>query len=348
MRALTFAGRETIEYSMVDDPGILEPGDAVIKVELTAVCGSDLHVYHGREQGMDHGAVMGHEFMGEVVEIGADVRNIRIGDRVACPFTTSCGRCFYCLTGLTCRCIHGALFGWVENGNGLNGTQAEYVRVPMADAGLLKLPEDVTDEEGLLMGDVFSTGYFAALNAEIHPDRTYVVLGCGPVGLMAVIGALEQGAGKLYAVDCIPERLAMAARYGAIPIDFSKQDTVEIIRSTTEGRGADAVMELVGNHSAHRLAMDLVRPGGIISVAGVHNEPHFAFSPAEAYDKNLTYKVGRCPARHLMDVLLPVVRTHRYDLSAVFSHRMSLNEGPEGYKIFAGRHEGCTKVLLTP
>ena len=348
MRALTFVGQESIEYTKVDDPGIMAPGDAVVKVEIAAICGSDLHVYHGRECGLDNGTVMGHEFMGEVVAVGSNVKQIAVGDRVACPFTTSCGQCFYCKTGLTCRCIHGSLFGWVQEGQGLHGTQAEYVRVPMADAGLLKLPGDVSSEEGLLMGDVLSTGYFSALNAGIHPDGTYVTLGCGPVGLMAIVGALELGAQKLYAVDCIPERLAMAARFGAIPIDFKKQDTVEIIRAATGGYGADAVMELVGNQAAHRLAMDLVRPGGTLSVAGVHTEPQFAFSPAEAYDKNLTYKVGRCPARHLMDVLLPVVRSGRYDLSSVFSHRMTLEEGAAGYQIFANRREGCTKVLLTP
>jgi len=348
MLALTFHGEETIQCETVADPEILDARDAIVAVSSTAICGSDLHVYHCREKGLDMGTTMGHEFTGTVVEIGSAVQNIRKGDRVVSPFTTSCGSCFYCRAGLTCRCTQGALFGWVEGGQGLQGAQAQYVRVPLADGSLFPLPEDVGEEEGLLLGDILATGYFAADGAGIKPGGTYVVLGCGPVGLMGIVGARELGAERLYAVDCIPERLTLAQSYGAIPIDFSKQDPAELIRETTQGLGADAVMELVGSASASRLAMDLIRPGGTISIAGVHTEPHFAFSPGEAYDKNITLRIGRCPARFYMERLLPLVRQRKYDLGAIFSHRLPLQQGAEGYDIFAKRLQCCTKVILKP
>ena len=348
MLALTFHGEETIKCESVPDPGILDGRDVIVEVSSTAICGSDLHIYHCREQGQDLGTTMGHEFTGTVVETGDRVQNFRRGDRVVCPFTTSCGSCFYCQAGLTCRCTQGAVFGWVEDGQGLQGAQAQYVRVPLADGSLFSLPEDVDEEEGLLLGDILATGYFAADGAGIRPGGTYVVLGCGPVGLMAIVGCRELGAERLYAVDRIPDRLALAQGFGAIPIDFSKQDPVELIREATNGRGADGVLELVGSAAASRLALDLIRPGGTISIAGVHTEPHFVFSPAEAYDKNITLRIGRCPARFYMDRLLPLVRERKYNLGAIFSHRLPLDQGAEAYGLFARREQSCTKVILKP
>jgi len=348
MRALTFHGIETIKHESVPDPKIESPDDAIVKIHLAGICGSDLHVYHGREKGLDVGTVMGHEFVGEIVELGKAVRKFKKGDLVFSPFTTNCGQCFYCRKNLPCRCTLGQLFGWVQNGIGLHGGQAEYVRVPLADSTLLRAPENVLPEEALLLGDVFSTGYFCAEMAEIAPEGTYAVIGCGPVGLMAIIGARELGAKKLFAIDTIPERLALAAKFGATLIDYQKENPLAVIRDATEDRGADAVLEVVGSPAAARLAIDLVRPGGIISVAGVHNEEHFAFSPAEAYDKNLNYKVGRCPARYYMERLIPLVQKKKYDLTAIISHRLPLAEGPRGYKIFAEKLEGCTKVAVEP
>ncbi len=234
----------------------------------------------------------------------------------------------------------------MQNGVGLHGGQAEYVRVPMAESTLLAVPKNVLAEEALLLGDVFSTGYFCADMAEIKPDGIYAVIGCGPVGLMAIIGARELKAGKIYAIDTIRERLTFAVHFGAIPLHHEEVDLLAYIRHETEGRGADAVLEAVGSPAAARLAIDLVRPGGIISVAGVHNESQFAFSPAEAYDKNLTYKVGRCPARYYMERLIPLVQKKKYDLTSIISHRLPLAEGVRGYKIFAEKLEGCTKVVL--
>src|SRR6478736_9316246 len=213
MHALTFGGNKIIDYSIVSDPQLLQPTDAIVKITMAGICGSDLHVYHGRERGLDHGTVMGHEFTGIVEEAGSDVKKFKKGARVLSPFTTSCGECFYCRIGLTCRCEKGNLFGWVEKGHGLHGAQSQYIRVPMADSTLLPLSDDLTEKKGLLLGDVFSTGYFCAENAEIRPNATYAVIGCGPVGLMAILAAKHLGAEKLFAVDVIPERLAIAERF---------------------------------------------------------------------------------------------------------------------------------------
>ena len=348
MRALTFQGRERIVLDTIPDPQILAPTDAIIQTRAAGNCGSDLHVYHEREKGLDLGTVMGHEVAGEIVETGRGVRQFKKGDLVVAPFTTNCGQCYYCQTGLTCRCERGGLFGWVQNGTGLQGTQAEYVRVPLADATLIALPAGVLVEEALFCGDILATGYFCATQAHVQPRGTYVVIGCGPVGLMAIIGAHELGAQIIYAVDVVPERLQLARHFNAVPLHAQADDPVQAIRAATQGRGADAVLEAVGNPSAQKLAYDLVRPGGIIAVAGVHTAPHFAFSPAEAYDKNLTYRVGRCPARHYMPRLLPIVQNRKYDLQRIVSHRLPLHDGAEGYRIFAQKLQGCTKVILIP
>lgn len=348
MKALTFHGKHTVKYESIPDPRIEDPDDVIVKVHLCALCGSDLHPYHEREKGLDQGTAMGHEFIGEIVETGKDVSTFKKGERVFCPFTTNCGRCFYCQTGLTCRCVSGQLFGWIENGAGLHGGQAEFVRVPLADSTLLAIPEGVSPEEALLLGDICSTGFFCAENAQVGPAGVYAVIGCGPVGLMAIAGALELGAEKLYAIDSIPKRLQLAQRFGATPIDFKKQSPVEILKHATEGRGADGVLEVVGSPSAGKAAIDLVRPGGIISTVGVHTEQHMAFSPAEAYDKNLTYKNGRCPARRYMEKLIPLVQAKQVDITAVISHRLPLSQGVEAYKMFDQKLDGCMKVVLVP
>jgi threonine dehydrogenase-like Zn-dependent dehydrogenase len=348
VKALTFGGRQSVRLETVAEPVLQAPSDAILEVRLTAVCGSDLHVYHERERGLDPGTVMGHELVGVVVETGAEVETLKPGDRVASPFTTSCGRCFFCERGLTCRCVHGQLFGWVEKGRGLPGTQAERVRVPLADSTLLVLPEDVSDEEGLLLGDVLSTGYFCADLADVDSAGVFAVVGCGPVGLMAIVAARHRGADRVYAIDSVPERLALARGFGAATVNHEESSPVDVIGEATEGRGADAALEVVGSPAATRLAVDLVRPGGVVASVGVHTEEQFAFSPVEAYDKNLTYRSGRCPARHYMERLLPLVREVRYPLGSVISHRMALEEGPEAYELFDAKRDGCTKVVLKP
>jgi threonine dehydrogenase-like Zn-dependent dehydrogenase len=346
MRAITFQGKEKLSFETVTDPSIIQPADVIVKVALTAICGSDLHVYREHEKGLDYGTVMGHEFFGEVVEIGSAVTGLKKGDRVVSPFTTSCGVCYFCKIGLTCRCQQGQLYGWVEHGHGLHGAQAEYVRVPLADSTLVKSPEGLSEEQVLLTGDIFSTGYFCAENAGVRPGGRYVVLGCGPVGLMAILAAKIQGADEIWAVDSVPERLAIAQRYGAVAVDLSKNDAKQSILEQTNGIGADAVMEVVGNPLAQRLAFDVVRPGGIISSVGVHTASNFTFSPVDAYNKNITYKTGRCPARHYMSKLLPLLASQQIDLAAIISHRLPLAQGVEGYRIFDQKLDKSLKIIL--
>ncbi|MGC4036309.1 MAG: alcohol dehydrogenase catalytic domain-containing protein [Chitinophagaceae bacterium] len=346
MNALTFGGKEIIEYSSIPDPVLLQPTDAIVKIIIAGICGSDLHVYHGRETGLDMGTVMGHEFTGIVQETGSGVKKFKRGSRVLSPFTTSCGECFYCTIGLTCRCEKGSLYGWVQNGHGLHGAQATFIRVPMADSTLVPLSNDLDEKKGLLLGDVFSTGYFCADNAGIKPGGIYAVVGCGPVGLMAIVAAKHVGAEKLYAIDFVPERLEMARRFGAQPINAGILNAKEEILNHSNGRGADAVMEVVGSSQSLRLAMDLLRPGGTLSSAGVHSADNFSFSPIEAYDKNLVYKSGRCPARFYADKLLREEIPQRYPIEEIITHEFSLKDGVKAYNIFDKKFDNCIKAIL--
>jgi threonine dehydrogenase-like Zn-dependent dehydrogenase len=347
MKAIAFHAPYDLVHEEVPEPRLEARTDVLLRVDLAAICGSDLHVYRGVEAGLERGTVMGHEFLGTVVEAGAEVRRFRPGARAVSPFSTSCGRCFFCERGLTSRCEESQLFGWVQDGRGLHGAQAEYVRVPLADSTLVALPEGVPDEQALLAGDVLSTGFHGAENGGVQRGDVACVLGCGPVGLCAILGARELGARAVLAVDSVSERLELAARFGAVALDLAG-DVLAGVRAETDGRGADVVLEVVGSPEASRLAYELVRTGGTISAPGVHNEPHFAFSPGQVYDKNLTYRAGRAPARAYMERMLAKLAARSFDLAALFSHRMALSEAPRGYEIFAQKRERCTKVLLRP
>ena len=348
MHALSFNGVESVLYKKMDEPSIIHPTDVIVKIAMAGICGSDLHVYHGREAGIDKGTVMGHEFTGEVIETGSAVKKFSKGSSVLSPFTTSCGECYYCKIGLTCRCEKGNLFGWIEKGYGLHGAQAEYIRVPMADTTLVPLSNDLSNEKGLLLGDIFSTGYFCAENAGVNEKGIYVVIGCGPVGLMTIVASMHLGAKKLFAVDTIANRLEHAERFGAIPLNISSINVKEFILQQTNGRGADAIMEVVGSPDALRLAIDLLRPGGIISSVGVHTSKEFSFSPGEAYDKNLTYKIGRCPAKYYADKLLRDEIVQRYPIESIITHRFGLIEGEKAYEIFDKKLDNCIKPVLLP
>lgn len=335
------------------EPRLESPRDAIVRVEVAGLCGSDLHVYRGRERGLDPGTVMGHEFAGTVLEVGDGVRGFRPGDRVVSPFTTSCGACFYCRRGLTARCSEGQLFGWVEGGRGLQGAQAEYVRVPLADSTLVRVPEGVHLEQALLAGDALATASFGVEMAAIEPGAVVAVVGCGPVGILTALAARERGAAPVFAIDVVPERLALAARFGATPLDLSRAhkqttggDRAAAFRVATEGRGADAVIEAVGTPEATRLAFELLRPGGVLVALGVHTEDRLAITPGEAYDRNLTYRAGRCPARRFMDELLERIRAGAHDLSPLISHRLPLDDGPRAYELFDRKLDGCIKVVF--
>jgi threonine dehydrogenase-like Zn-dependent dehydrogenase len=313
---------------------------------MAGLCGSDLHPFFGRERGLDAGTVMGHEFVGDVIAVGADVATTRPGDYVCAPFTTSCGDCFDCRQGLTSRCGAGRLFGWREQGLGLDGGQAERVRVPLADGTLVKIPKGLSPETALLLGDNLSTGYFAAELTGIDPQGTYAVVGCGTVGLLAIQSAKRLGARQLFAIEPNDARRAAARRLGAIPLAESTE-ALGVIRDATGGRGADGVIELVGLPDAQRLAYELARPGGTLSIIGCHSAHAFSFSPAEAYGKNLTIRTGRCPARHYMSKLMPQLTADPMDLSWCITHRFSVDQAQHAYETFAGRKEDCIKALIT-
>ncbi|KAG7667994.1 hypothetical protein Ndes2526B_g01584 [Nannochloris sp. 'desiccata'] len=393
MRALVFRGRCCIALETVPIPTIQDPTDVIVRISLTAVCGSDLHPYYGREVGLDHGTICGHEFVGTIYQLGSTIKEnstFEINQRVMSPFTCSCGGCFYCSRGLTARCVHSQLFGWREQGKGLHGAQAQFIRVPMAASTLVPIPDDLTDENALLLGDILSTGYFCADNAEIseypkikHIDNSVenegpivAVVGCGPVGLISVAAARYLGAKTVIAVDSISERLALAeAHYGAktINISSSEEESTEInaavvalVHSMTDGRGADCVLEAVGLPAAFTLACELVRPGGVVSVAGCHSD---AVAPMHViYNKNMTIKSGRCSARHFMDILLPLLKQSaaKYksesengdesgsdgnektfiDLTPIITHRLPLT--PEAYILFDSKKDGVVKIVMNP
>ncbi len=345
MKALTFTGLQSITYETIPDPILEFATDVIVKVDHCAICGSDLHIYHGRETGLDMHTCMGHEFTGEIVEMGRAVTAFNFGDKVVSPFTTACGECFYCKRGLSARCIHNQIYGWRENGKGLQGGQAEYVRVPMAETTLMDYtPFDLKSEEAILAGDILSTGYFGARLCKIIEGDIVVVVGCGPVGLLACFSAVSMGA-NVIAIDSIDYRLHAATAFGAVAIKL-KDDVKNLILDKTDGRGADAVIEAVGNESAQALAYELVRPGGIISTIGVHTSDDFVFKPADVYNKNITYSSGRCPARSLMPEILPFISKSKTKLASIFTHRMHLKDGVRAYDIFDKRMDDCIKVLM--
>ncbi|CAG8559412.1 3063_t:CDS:2 [Ambispora leptoticha] len=353
MEAVTYQEPYAIVVRRVPLPELIEPTDVIVKVIVSGLCGSDLHVYRGHQEGLDKGTIMGHEFVGIVDKKGLDVKNFEIGDRVLSPFTTNCGECFYCIRGVTCRCEKGKLYGWIVNGDGIHGAQTEYVRVPLADSTLVKCPEEISNIEALLAGDVLSTGLFCAENgignlSVIEREQSViVVLGCGPVGLMSIVSATYLGAKNVLAVDNIDERLQLAKEYGAkTVINFSSEDVYEKIKSVTDTRGADVVLEVVGNNKALELAFKIIRPAGIISSVGVHTSKVFPFSPKNGYDKNLTYKSGRCPVRHMINKSLPLLVTKKYNVEKIVSHRFKLRDAVHGYTIFEKKLEGCIKVIF--
>lgn len=343
-----FVGIERVAVADVPEPTLLDPGDALVRVSAAGLCGSDLHPYFGREVGIDIGTVMGHEVVGVVTDVGSEVRDVRPGDRVVTPFTTSCGRCVLCRDGLTARCERGQLFGWVEAGVGLQGGQAEYVRVPLADGTLVPVPEGLDDGLALLAGDILSTALFGADIGRVRTRHTVAVVGCGPVGLLAIRAALHRGATTVFAIDRVESRLALAEHFGATPLHLERSAPADAVVDPTDGLGAHTVIEAVGNASATRCAADVVRPGGTIAAVGVHTEPHLALSPGELYDRNLTYAAGRCSARHYMPEALEIAKADAGLLAPLITHRLPLEDGPTAYREFGARREGWGKVVFLP
>lgn len=344
MHAVCFRSPGVVAWEEVRDPRIEHPADAIVDVELAGLCGSDLHPFFGRERGLDPGTVMGHEFVGRVVGVGTDVRSVRPGDRVFAPFSTSCGQCATCHAGLTSRCDRGQLFGWITNGVGLHGGQAECVRVPLADGTLKQVPDALSADAALLLGDNFSTACYCADLADIRPDGVTVVIGCGSVGLLGIVAARMHGARTIVAVDPVPTRRARAAALGAVAV-APGPEVSWTVASLGATRGAHSVMEFVGLPAAQRLAWETLSPGGVMAVIGCHSAG-FAFSPAEAYDKNLTYRTGRCPARHYMERLTERVVQDMPHITDVITHRFEPADCVNAYEVFAHHRDGCVKAVF--
>lgn len=387
MRALCWYGKEDVRIKTVPDPAILNPHDAIVRVTTSAICGSDLHLYDGYVPEMEKGDILGHEFMGEVVDVGAEVNNLSIGDRVVVPFTISCGRCFFCQKKMWAACdntnpnahkselINGypaaGLYGYSHVYGGYAGGQAEFARVPFADVGPLKIPDGIPDEKVIFLSDIFPTGYMAAENCNIQPGDTVAVWGCRPVGQFAIRSAFMLGAERVIAIDDVPERLEMARQGGAQTIS-ANGTTFEELKETTGGIGPDSCIDAVGME-AHgstvdarldkakqavnlgtdrphvlRQAIHACRKGGTVSVPGVYVGFLDKFPFGIAFAKGLTLRMGQTHVQNYMRPLLEKIVDGQIDPSFVITHRMSLVDAPEGYRTFREKHDDCIKVVLKP
>ncbi|WP_035985476.1 zinc-dependent alcohol dehydrogenase [Leptolyngbya sp. KIOST-1] len=388
MKAVCWHGSQDVRVDTVPDPKILNPHDAIIKVTSTAICGSDLHLYDGYIPTMKSGDILGHEFMGEVVETGPEVTNLNQGDRVVVPFTISCGNCFFCSHDLWSLCDNtnpnawmaekfyghspAGLFGYSHLMGGYAGGQAEYVRVPFANVGPLKVPEGLSDEQVLFLTDIFPTGYMAAENCDIQPGEAVAVWGCGPVGQFAIRSAMMLGAERVFAIDRIPERLALAAAAGAETINYEEMDAGVALKELTGGLGPDCCIDAVGME-AHgtgvmalydtvkqavrmetgramvlRQAIAACRKGGKVSVPGVYGGFIDKMPMGAFVNKALTMRSGQTHVHKYLRPLLERIRNGDIDPTFLITHRLPLEEAPRAYKIFRDKEENCIKVVLKP
>lgn len=345
IKGLAFHGPGNVTIDEVPMPEILEPGDAIVRIDKTAICGTDLHPYHGRMD-IEDGAVLGHEFMGTVVAVGDQVLYCEEGDRVVGSFLVNCGKCFYCRRGQQMKCVAAMVFGLGMTFGDLQGAQAEYVRVPQADLVLRKVPDDVDDEQALFVGDILTTGYEAIRKAGMVPGDVVAVIGAGPVGLCAMMSAVALGASKVVAIDMVPERLALAESLGAIGANPAEQDVDDIVLDLTEWRGADVVVDAVGHESAFKATFPLVRPGGAVSVPGAYLEDTIDFPIGEFWLKNVSLYGGIANIPAHMDETLALVREGKLDPTAIISHRLSLDDAVKGYELFDSKE--AMKVVLDP
>jgi len=388
MKALVWHATNDVRVESVPDPTILNARDAIVKITSTAICGSDLHLLDGFIPTMQAGDILGHEFMGEVVEVGRDNTRLKVGDRVVVPFTIACGRCFFCEKQLWSLCdnsnpnawmaekLYGystsGLFGYSHLTGGYAGGQAQYARVPFADVGPLKVPDSLTDEQVLFLSDILPTGYMAAENCEIKQGDVIAVWGCGPVGQMAIRSAFLLGADRVLAIDDVPDRLRMAAEGGAETINFDQESVFERVKSLTGGRGPDACIDAVGleahgatldsyidkaktaaflatdRPNALRQAIHACRKGGIVSIPGVYGGFLDKIPFGAAFQKGLTFKMGQTHVMKYMRPLLARIERGDIDPSFVITHRLPLAEAPNAYKIFKEKRDHCVKVVLKP
>jgi len=388
MKAVCWHGTHDVRVENVSEPRLLNHRDALVKITLTAICGSDLHLYDGYIPSMHKGDILGHEFMGEVIEVGRDVQNLKKGDRVVVPFTICCGRCYFCKSGLwslcdnsnpnsalcekTFGCSSAGLFGYSHLFGGFAGGQAQYVRVPFADVGPIKVPDGVRDEQALFLSDIFPTGYMAAENCNIQPGDVVAVWGCGPVGQFAIRSAFMLGASRVIALDHYPARLDMARRGQADTLDYEDVDVVEKLKEMTGGRGPDACIDAVGMEAhgttvdalydramqavhlesdrphALRQAVQACRKGGTVSVPGVYGGFIDRFPIGAAFAKGLTFKMGQTHVPRYMNRLMQHIQAGDIDPSFVITHRMKIDDAADGYHTFRYDPDECIKVVMKP
>ncbi|AGA70336.1 theronine dehydrogenase-like Zn-dependent dehydrogenase [Desulfitobacterium dichloroeliminans LMG P-21439] len=376
MRAIVYEGVRDVKVKNVGDPAIINQDDIIVKVTSTAICGSDLHLIHGMVPNMPEGFVLGHETMGIVEEVGDEVHKLKKGDRVIVPFPVACGHCWYCEHDLWSQCDNsntngetGAYFGYSSTFGGYDGGQAEYLRVPYANVGPRIIPEELTDEQVLFLTDILPTSYWGVENGGVKKGDVVVVLGCGPVGLLTIKWAIFQGAKRVIAVDHISYRLDHAYRnYGVETINFEEHDnTGEYIKEITQG-GADVVIDCVGmdgkastiekietilklqggSKSAIEIATQAVRKGGTVSLVGVYGAKYNLFPLGDFFSRNITLKMGQCPAHSYVDRILDHIKTGRFDATDIITHRLSLDKGEHAYEIFDEKKDNCIKVVLKP
>lgn len=341
MRALVYQGHRRVGLETAPDPEPPGPDGAVVRITRIAICGSDLHLYHAPTREERLGGLLGHECIGEVVETGPDVQAIRTGDRVLVSAAIGCGACPQCRAGFSARCERGKAHVY-------NGAQAEALAVPAADHALMKIPEGMSDARALLLTDILPTGYKGALSADIRPGDSVAVIGCGPVGQMALETAFLFGPARVFAVDQVGYRLAEAERLGATPIDAGKVDPGEAIRDANGGLGPHRVIEAAGPDDTVHLALALVRAGGTVSQVGVNLNPGLPFPMWELFSKDITFRVGLVSPQALWASLLPLLEAERIKPERVFTHDRPMSEGPAAYELFDGRTDGVIKVMLDP
>ena len=345
MKALTFQGEGDVKVIDVPKPAITGSRDALVKVTLGAVCGSDLHILHGHTP-MNVGAVLGHEFVGVVEDVGPEVRRFKPGDRVVSSFFTSCGHCALCRKGWFNQCVEKGTFGHGEYFGGLGGGQAEFVVVPNADNTMEPIPTGMTDEQAIFVGDILATGFFAAERAEIRPGDVTAVIGAGPVGLMATMCAQLFGPARVFVIDMVDSRLEVAKQLGGIPINSKKADPVQAIEQATGSVGADSSIECVGLMPAVDTAIHVVRGGGTISMVGVPSATIGDFPYVRVWLKALTFRAGWANVQRYMRPLLDLISAGRLRPDSIISHRMKLDDAEEAYRIFDARD--ATKIVITP
>ena len=345
MRAVVYRAIERVEVAEVPDPVLLEPSDAIVRVGLTAICGSDLHLYHGKAP-LEPGDTIGHEAIGVVDAVGSSVKRFAPGDRVVVSFDIACGDCWFCRKGQTQLCEDFGFLGYGVFGGSLGGAQAELLRVPVADVNLLAVPDGLEDDRALFVGDALTTGVYAAGLAEISDGDVVAVVGAGPVGFFCAQAALPSAASVL-ALDLDPSRLSIAERIGAIPVDVSARNAQTAVDEHTQGRGADVVIEAVGTPAAFERSVDIVRRGGTVVVMGVYTSEVVQAQIGVWWVRALQVRfAGTTPVHAWWERAMAEVQAGRLDPLPIVSHRLPLDEAAYGYELFDTKQ--ATKVLLTP